>query len=66
MIIFQDNFGPNSSTPLKDSTPTNDVLSEQLQLCNINEEEVIHVNEPQVVQIGEIVEEKDIIESSDC
>ena len=63
---FQDNFGPNSSTPLKDSTPTNDVLSEQLQLCNINEEEVIHVNEPQVVQIGEIVEEKDIIESSDC
>ena len=63
-IHFQDNFGPNSSTPLKDSTPTNDVLGEHL--CNINEEEMIQVEEPQVVHIGEIVEEKDIVESSDC
>jgi len=63
-IEVEDNFGPNSSTPLKDSTPTNDVLGEHL--CNINEEEMIQVEEPQVVHIGEIVEEKDIVESSDC
>lgn len=60
--LFQDSAGPSSSTPMKDSTPTNDVCD------NIDEEEELMVQEPgeKVVQIGEIVDEKDIVESSDC
>ena len=58
--LLQD--GPSSSTPMKDSTPTNDVCD------NIDEEEEEEeVTGPEkVVQIGEIVDEKDIVESSDC
>ena len=47
---------------MKDSTPTNDVCD------NIDEEEELMGQESgeKVVQIGEIVDEKDIVESSDC
>ena len=47
---------------MKDSTPTNDVCD------NIDEEEELMGQEAgeKVVQIGEIVDEKDIVESSDC
>ena len=57
--MLQDSAGPSSSTPMKDSTPTNDVCD------NIDEEEEATGPE-KVVQIGEIVDEKDIVESSDC
>lgn len=58
--LLQD--GPSSSTPMKDSTPTNDVCD------NIDEEEEEEevMGPEMVVQIGEIVDEKDIVESSDC
>ena len=56
--LLQD--GPSSSTPMKDSTPTNDVCD------NIDEEEEEVTGPEKVVQIGEIVDEKDIVESSDC
>ena len=60
--LLQDAAGPSSSTPMKDSTPTNDVCD------NIDEEEELTGQESgeKVVQIGEIVDEKDIVESSDC
>ena len=60
--LLQDSAGPSSSTPMKDSTPTNDVCD------NIDEEEELTGPESceKVVQIGEIVDEKDIVESSDC
>ena len=54
-------LGPNSSTPLKDATPTNDNLD--------NEDDDNHIEQEgsgQIVQIGEISDERDIVESSDC
>ena len=60
--LLQD--GPSSSTPMKDSTPTNDVCD---NIDEEEEEEEEEVTGPEkVVQIGEIVDEKDIVESSDC
>ena len=44
---------------MKDSTPTNDVCQEEELVVGRESGE-------KVVQIGEIVEEKDIVESSDC
>ena len=61
--LLQDSAGPSSSTPMKDSTPTNDVCDN----IDEEEEEEEEVTGPEkVVQIGEIVDEKDIVESSDC
>ena len=53
-------LGPNSSTPLKDATPTNDNLDNEDD-DNQGEEEP-----GPIVQIGEISDERDIVESSDC
>ena len=62
--LSQEAAGPSSSTPLKDSTPTNDVCD---NINNVDEEENMdHEAGDKVVQIGEIVDEKDIVESSDC
>lgn len=57
--------GPSSSTPMKDSTPTNQV-SDHLEQFNDTEEAQAENSESQVIQIGEILEDKDIVESSDC
>jgi len=60
--------GPNSSTPLKDSTPTNQDVSESQDVTT--EEQQMEVETGAAasssVQLGNIPEVKDIVESSDC
>ena len=63
-LCFQEG-GPSSSTPMKDSTPTNQV-SDHLEQFNDTEEVPTENSESQVIQIGEIFDDKDIVESSDC
>ena len=50
---------------MKDSTPTNQV-SDHLEQFNDTEEVPTENSESQVIQIGEIFDDKDIVESSDC
>ena len=59
---------PNSSTPLKDATPTNEVPSDSLENSVINEslENDTNENSVNVQQIGEISDIGEIVESSDC
>ena len=82
--------GPNSSTPLKDSTPTNQgenldhkatltLLTGVYWCVDVSETQDVTTEEEQievetgvassssaVVQLGDIPEVKDIVESSDC